>query len=251
MKKLKVFLIIALVLALIIGVLAVVFVLIPKLNEGEVVDSINGKTPKEAFEEAIRLKEMASRYEYTVGVEMAFKVGFVPVYKVEIDPMALYGCDGENQYGKLYPEAREEMRENDLWDAEMEATSYDEYWYIDGCTYISENGIKNKYDMRIVDEYSEYERTIARLLADSDSEVTCYSKDGLYYFTVSTVDSYGDTELYTIYLSAEGRLERIEIKYSYQESFIVVEALTRMVYNYDGLEPIQAPADADSYKTIK
>ncbi len=250
MKKLKILLIVLAVLALIVAILAVVFVLVPKLNEGTVVESINGQTPAQAFQKAIELKESTSRYEYTNGAYLAFKLYFVPVYQFYADPCVLWAHDGDNQYGKVFQEAYEKLNDNDDWNLETDLSfGCDEFWYIDGCTYIREGTQISKYsDDLELEEYNEFEKTISRVLENQTGEVVCYRKGDLFYFTIETVDYSGLTEIYTVYLSAEGRIEKIEYLTKAEASFFSFESKIITTYYYDNLSPIELPANIEAYQ---
>ncbi len=244
MNKSKKLLLIAVVVILVIAIIAVALTyVIPKLNAGKVVKDINGKTPEEAFQLAIQHLETISRYEYTASVDVKSKILGITLFHVEADPLLTYSYDGDNRYGIVYKEGLQEMEENDMWDD----IGYDEFWYVDGYTYVLDGNSKIKYHGEYVESSSEYEREVAYLLRTNEGEVTCYQKGDGYYFTIETTGSDEEYEEYTVYLTADGFIEKIVVTTEYSEDGIKATSLLTVNYRYDNLDPITVPADADSY----
>ncbi len=244
MKKSKKKLLIVLAILLVLVITAVVvFYIVPKLNAGKVVEDINGKTPEEAFQLAIQHLETISRYEYTIDLDVKSKIFGIPIFHVEAAPMLTYSYDGANCYGILYKEARQTLEENDMW----EDLGYDEFWYVDGYSYLRDGTSKTKYFEEIIESSSEYEREVASLLRTNEGKVTCYQKGDGYYFTIETTDHDEEYEAYTVYLTADGVIEKIEVRTEFSEDGATTVSLMTVTYRYENLEPITVPADAESY----
>ncbi len=222
--------------------------------DGKEVDDIDGSTPAEAFEIALQQLSDVSRYEARASIKTSIKVAFISIPIIKLDEFYAYSYDGNNEAHYMTEEGKEKLAElNEVAGGMLD--SYPEgIWYIDGMAYVNTGSDKVKYTSATSPaQKSEYEQAVSLLLEKNSGEVQCYKKGSQYYFTI-TVTEESDMfmelgmpeEVYTVYLTEDGRIERIEVYGS-----MPIAGMSMMLavdYTYDDLSPLTAPADADSYR---
>ena len=218
------------------------------------VDSIDGVSAKEAYFNAMDLINSSERYEVVVDMKIEVDL-FLFSIPVKIDGFYFYSYDGVNEHHGI-TEAGEELIENELIKtiAPDAFSGYDkELWYVDGiCYYITSSGSKEKFESDTSPvQRSDLEREVNYILENDMAEATCYKKGDQYYFELVLeeddvrldVDGTTTKEIYTIYFDNDGYIDTISVE-SESEGF---SSTLTMHYTYDGLDPITAPEDADSF----
>ena len=219
------------------------------------VDSINGKTAKEAYFDAMELIHESERYEVVVDMSISFNLLFIPI-PVDINGFYFYSYDGANEHHGL-TEAGDEFINNDFMQTVAPDTlsGYDkELWYVDGICYrITSSGDKVKFASETNPiQRSDLETEVNYILKYDIANATCYKKGSQYFFKLvldgsqARLDIDGTTkeEIYTIYFNESGYIETISVE-SKAEGF---SSTLTMHYVYEGLAPITAPADASSFR---
>lgn len=215
-----------------------------------VVDSIDGLTPKEAYDLAIEAIESADKYETRLNMRTEVKVLGITVYALDIEDFYYYIYEGENQHCGITDSAKEKLEDEDV--ADVLDGYEDELWYVDGICYLREGNSKTCF----ASSYSpilksEYEEAVEEILDGGIGEYTCYKDGDRYYFTIEVsgedamLDSEAESEIYTVYFTEDGYLDEIfvDVKYAALVSYKVG---ARYLYG-DAVKSITPPEDADSY----
>ncbi len=221
----------------------------------QAVEDIDGKTPEEVFSIAMAELDEDARYEVRLGMKTTVKLFIFPVYSIDIPHMVTYSYGkGENEHYFITQEAIEIASKEDV---DLLEDSDEELWYVDGWAYCR-NG-SDKYKLKAESspiEPSGYEKAVAELLEENAGSVECYRDGDGYYFTVTITEKselkmdVGEKEVYTVYLTEDGRVSKIVINGYNTSEGLPVESIMTSEYIYDGLsEDITPPEDADSYIT--
>ena len=219
------------------------------------VDSINGKTAKEAYFDAMELIHESERYEVVVDMSISFNLLFIPI-PVDINGFYFYSYDGANEHHGL-TEAGDEFINNDFMQTVAPDTlsGYDkELWYVDGIFYqITSSGEKLKYtaDSNPI-RRSDLESEVNEILEHDIAEATCYKQGDQYFFELILtgndvrldIDNTTEEEIYRVYFDEKGYIDTIDVE-SKSEGFT---STFTMHYTYSGLAPITPPADAASFR---
>ncbi len=218
---------------------------------GSKVDSINGVAIAEAFATAQKAVKEAPQYKIDVSLDADVEVASISFAKLlELDSVLSYQYNNGNELQTVSPEAVSALKEQGM--SGVLSRFDDESRYVDGIFYSKNDDTKIKYAAEESPmKTSEYEGVIKEIVDGSIGETQCYIDDGKYYFTVKIKDASqhkmdmgADKELYRVFFTEDGKIDKIVVE-CVVETFGLVTITAD--YSYDNLDPITAPADADTY----
>ena len=216
------------------------------------VDSINGLTPREAYEKALVSLENIDRYDVHLDMKSQAKVLFVPIYTIEVEDFCYYSYDGENQHYEIPEGALKILEEQGLSDI---TAGFDEaLWYVDGVCYVKNGNVKEKFTSSTNPiQRSDYETAVTHILRKHAGKTQCYRDGDRYYFTVTITDpaqmelNMGtDDEVYTVYLTEDGYVDEIIFEGT-MKGFVTLTIAAD--YSYEGAPRVTPPYDAYNYVT--
>ncbi len=246
--------ILSVVLCSIILLSAVVFTSCTSEPKPKIVESINGQSHEVVYAAAMEVIKEESTRRYTVDIDVAakVKVAFISI-PITADGVYTYSYVGPNSHHILTEEG-EKFISNDLLSGFI--GSYlgnldKETYYVDGVYYCEDlDGVKTKEEKDGAVKDSPVESAVDSVVEEYMSTAVCYECDGETYFEVLLE---GDNlkmgafkkEMYRVYFDDNGLITKTVIK---GESDLYAMDVT-MNYRYEA-DDINAPSDADSYKTV-
>ncbi len=257
--------IIALTLSLVMFVSCILFT---SCDAIEIVESIDGYTARQAFENAYAPMTVDGNYKITLSMEEKLTIGSIKLKLFSLKEYYTDIYDGDNEYHGVSEDLDEQLNKpsilgwicnkvlglnlaeafyNELKDSELEI------WCYEGNYYVRNETSKRKYASYTVQlQQSDYEKAVSTILAEDYGTLTYYRDGDDYYFTVVIEDASKmqlsqeggvGKEEYKVYLSSSGKLEKIEINLYFNA--LTVE--TVLDYSYDNIE-VTPPADISEYQ---
>ncbi len=217
------------------------------------VDSIDGKAPGEYLAELLDAEIDIERYDVVEGMRIRVNALFVSLYDTEIERLYVYSYDGANQSLIRPPEAVEKLLENEFDDI---ADDYNgDVRYVDGVCYIDGKNAKEKYESGASSiGKNGHIKTLLKLLEDQSESVICVETDTGRSFVLELTDpelmKMGvdcRREVYTVKVLSDGRIESITIDCT-TDGIVTSTTSFTLRFVYEGLSPIEPPADADEYE---
>ncbi len=217
------------------------------------VGDIDGKTPGEYLTALLGSEVEAERYDVVEGMRIEVKALVLPLYGIELERLYVYSYDGENESLIMPKEAVDQLRENEFTDILDDHKG--DVWYVDGVCYIDGRNAKEKYESsRSSIGQNARLKTLIKLLEDQGENVVCFENDGACRFVLELtepddmeMDIDCRREVYTVFVTPEGVLDSILIE-CITDGIITSTTSFTLNYVYDGLSPVEPPADADEYE---
>lgn len=238
-------------------VLATLFILVFSLASCEPaakeVESINGKAPEVAFEEA--MEQLVENPNYTINIDFAVNVlvAGMSVEAVGINDFFVFKFDGENTYFKISASARNSLESLGVGDAIEDID--DEAWYVDGVIYERRGLNKTKYtsEENGDDVSNLFEEALSEIVDENKDKAKCYVQGDRAFFAVEITDAASmklgmgaDKELYKVYISSDGMIDEIVV-----ECTVASVGVIELTADYDHSNiSITPPEDIENYLDI-
>lgn len=235
-------------------VLATIFLLVFSLASCEPaakeVESINGKAPEIAFEEA--MEQLVENPNYTINIDLSLSVlvGGMAIEAVGVNDFFIFKFDGENTYFAVSESAKSSLESFGVGDVLRDID--DESWYVDGVIYERRGDEKIKYtsEKNGDDVSNVFEDALSEVVDENKDKAKCYVQGDRAFFTVELTDAASmklgmdaEKELYKVYISSDGKIDEIVV-----ECTLASVGVVKLTAEYDHSNiSITPPKDISNY----